>query len=108
MTPMASPAYQTRLPPHLLAACSQRFPASRCLHPWIRLPAFLLGCAVFICTAQFSAGADDGAPIIFTARDLAGKTPLAAEKNAPATVWLFLAHDCPICNGYSPEIARIV
>ncbi len=25
-----------------------------------------------------------------------------------ATVLLFIAHDCPICNSYAPEIARIV
>lgn len=44
----------------------------------------------------------------FAARDLAGTEHHASEKGAGATAWVFIAHDCPICNGYAPELARIV
>jgi hypothetical protein len=43
----------------------------------------------------------------FPVRDLAGKEHFAAESHAKATVWLFITHDCSICNSYAPEIARI-
>jgi peroxiredoxin len=28
-------------------------------------------------------------------------------QNRPATVIIFIAHDCPVCNGYAPEINRL-
>ena len=45
--------------------------------------------------------------ITFRATDLEGMTRLAAQPGAHATVWIFLTHDCPICNGYAPLINRL-
>ena len=34
--------------------------------------------------------------------------PAAIPASSPrATVWLFISTDCPICNGYQPEIERL-
>lgn len=37
-----------------------------------------------------------------------GSGPAAIPASSPrATVWLFISTDCPICNGYQPEIERL-
>src|SRR5262245_53328334 len=36
-----------------------------------------------------------------------GKFTLPAPEDGPATVLIFLGHECPISNSYSPEIARL-
>jgi len=46
-------------------------------------------------------------PLKFSALDTAGTTYPAAEPGARATVWVFIAHDCPICNGYAPLLGRL-
>jgi peroxiredoxin len=33
--------------------------------------------------------------------------PLALQADGKANVLIFYLHDCPICNGYAPEIARL-
>lgn len=44
----------------------------------------------------------------FTALDLAGKpVDPFAEKNAAATVLIFVSNDCPIANRYIPEMRRL-
>ena len=42
-----------------------------------------------------------------TLPDVSGKTTTVPDAHARATVLLFIAHDCPIANGYAPEIQRI-
>ncbi len=42
-----------------------------------------------------------------TLPDLSGKMRAVPDPHARATVLLFIAHDCPIANGYAPEIRRI-
>jgi hypothetical protein len=59
-------------------------------------------------TAGRASADENPAPVSLTVRDLAGAEHSAAESQAKATVWLFIAHDCPISNGYAPEIRRIV
>jgi thiol-disulfide isomerase/thioredoxin len=39
--------------------------------------------------------------------DLGGTSHALADGAAPATVWVFLSHDCPVCNAYAPELNRI-
>jgi peroxiredoxin len=46
-------------------------------------------------------------PVDFRVRDIDGSGLAAAERGARATVWVFIAHDCPICNAYAPELARL-
>jgi peroxiredoxin len=57
--------------------------------------------------AAVAQAADSAEQVAFGLRDIGGAEHSAAEKNAKATVWLFIAHDCPVCNSYAPEIARI-
>lgn len=40
--------------------------------------------------------------------DVTGHAHGLAEAGAKATVWIFISHDCPICNAYAPELNRIV
>jgi hypothetical protein len=54
-----------------------------------------------------SARCAEAAPIAFHAKDVSGRDCAAAEAGAAATVWIFLSHDCPICNAYAPELNRI-
>jgi peroxiredoxin len=51
--------------------------------------------------------AAEAGEVDFRARDVEGRSLTAAEAGARATVWVFIAHDCPICNAYSPELARL-
>lgn len=47
-------------------------------------------------------------PVVkFSARDTDGMAHSAAEPGARATVWVFIVHDCPICNGYAPLLGRL-
>jgi hypothetical protein len=39
--------------------------------------------------------------------DMEGRNHDASEPGASAIVWLFIAHDCPICNGYTPLVSRL-
>ena len=42
------------------------------------------------------------------ATSAAATPPAAIPASSPrATVWLFISTDCPICNGYQPEIERL-
>jgi peroxiredoxin len=52
-------------------------------------------------------GAAEPGVVDFRARDVDGRSLTAAEAGARATVWVFIAHDCPICNAYAPELARL-
>src|SRR5579862_6347732 len=47
-----------------------------------------------------------GQPIAVTALDGSPHRPLAEAKGKPVA-FVFIAHDCPICNAYAPELARI-
>jgi hypothetical protein len=49
------------------------------------------------------------APILSTLTDLQGQpaNPLASASNHKATVLLFVTTDCPISNGYAPEVQRL-
>src|SRR5579883_3335750 len=40
-------------------------------------------------------------------RDISGKTRRVPEPGKKATVLFFVAHDCPVSNGYAPEMNRI-
>jgi hypothetical protein len=72
------------------------------------LLALIAGCVLFSHAATNCPAAESTQPIVFTVRDTQGTEHFAAEKNAKVTVWLFIAHDCPISNSYAPEIARLV
>lgn len=70
--------------------------------------------AVALCFAQLAMGAEPtGAPLDKTApisvKDIWGVAiqPLA-ETGQKATVLFFVMHECPVANGYAPEIARIM
>ena len=39
--------------------------------------------------------------------DIGGTSHSLADGGATATVGVFLSHDCPICNAYTPELNRI-
>jgi len=40
-------------------------------------------------------------------RDILGAAHVLPEPGKRATVLIFIAHDCPICNSYAPEIGRL-
>ena len=40
-------------------------------------------------------------------RDIRGAEHVLPEPGKRATVLIFIAHDCPICNSYAPEIRRL-
>src|SRR5436305_889666 len=40
-------------------------------------------------------------------RDIRGAAHVLPEPTKRATVLIFIAHDCPICNSYAPEIGRL-
>jgi len=40
-------------------------------------------------------------------RDVRGASHVLPEPGKRATVLVFVAHDCPICNSYAPEIVRL-
>jgi len=42
-----------------------------------------------------------------TTRDIRGAAHTLPEPGKRATVLIFIAHDCPICNSYAPEIGRL-
>jgi hypothetical protein len=67
-----------------------------------------LAVGLIIGAAATPMAAGGSATLAFAARDVTGKEHPAAEKNARATVWLFIAHDCPISNSYAPDIGRIM
>lgn len=68
----------------------------------------VIGCTLVLSAGHPVAAAEAPPSLSFTVRDLSGASHRAAEKGAAATVWLFIAPDCPICNSYAPEIARII
>jgi thiol-disulfide isomerase/thioredoxin len=63
------------------------------------------GCAGAILLIGLRAA--EPARVDFQARDIDGRGLAPAEPGARATVWVFLAHDCPICNAYAPELIRL-
>ena len=70
--------------------------------------------ALVLCFAQLAAGAEPGgvpagkAPSI-SVKNLEGASvqPLS-DTGQKATVLFFVMHECPVANGYAPEIARIM
>ena len=69
--------------------------------------------ATGLCAARLATGAETPAlparpPAALVVRDVAGATvsPLA-DQGQKAVVFFFVLHDCPIANGYAPEIGRI-
>ena len=50
-----------------------------------------------------------GRPASIVVKDLAGATiqPLA-DSGQRATVFFFIMHECPVANGYAPEISRVM
>lgn len=63
-------------------------------------------CALVVGCAGSGQGAGVGAGT--TAASAATTPPAAIPASSPrATVWLFISTDCPICNGYQPEIERL-
>jgi len=75
-----------------------------------RLLAGLTGAALL--EIATTGATDDESPrdSVITLPDIHGEaaTPLACEGKTKAAVVIFTAVDCPIANGYAPEIARIV
>ncbi len=70
--------------------------------------ALLPASAVLVSADAAQGGATEpAAPLHFAARDVTGREHAATETGARATVWLFIAHDCPICNSYAPEVHRL-
>lgn len=57
---------------------------------------------------SFSFWRDTGSALEVRTVDGATIRPLAKSSKAKATCLFFIAHDCPIANGYAPEIGRIV
>lgn len=57
--------------------------------------------------AQVSVATGNTLDVGTTITDIAGKRYPLADKNQTATVLVFIAHDCPICNFYAPEINRL-
>ena len=53
-----------------------------------------------------SAGEKTSVPLALSDVDGAKVRPLESKTNK-ATVFIFIAHDCPIANGYAPEINRL-
>ncbi len=77
--------------------------------PWIYACALTVG----LCVARLAAGAEAGGlaakkSASISVNDLSGAsvTPLA-EAGQKATVLFFVMHECPVANGYAPEISRI-
>ena len=60
-------------------------------------------------TAGAAAAAPAPVPADIELKDVDGtaRRPLAAGGDAKAAVVFFLSHDCPISNGYAPEVNRI-
>src|SRR3954469_20352305 len=75
---------------------------------------WLLSTTIGACTtppsspAPFAAAPPTSAPAS-RVTDLEGRpaAPLATAADQRATVLLFITHDCPISNGYAPEIRRL-
>lgn len=73
-----------------------------------RRTAFLsaVGAASLIVGAQPTSGAEKPAEDAFT--DVAGQPHrLPGREECRALALIFVAHDCPMSNGYAPEIARL-
>ena len=63
-------------------------------------------CALVACCTGSGQGAVVGSGP--AAESAATMPPAAIPASSPrATVWLFISTDCPICNGYQPEIERL-
>lgn len=78
--------------------------------PWIYACAFAVG----LCFVDLAAGAEAGGSAAkksasISVNDLTGAkvTPLA-ETGQKATLLFFVMHECPVANGYAPEISRIM
>src|SRR5438128_1061080 len=71
-----------------------------------RIIAFVAGLLLFWSPAQTDTHA--AKPDSVVVKDVEGRSvrPLAG-KARKATLLFFIAHDCPISNGYAPEMARI-
>ena len=70
----------------------------------------LAACTVVVGCAGSGQGTGVGSgPAATSAATSAATTPPAAipASSPRATVWLFISTDCPICNGYQPEIERL-
>lgn len=78
------------------------------MHSFAQFRLFLVGCTLVLSSGHPVVAAEAPPSVTFTVRDLSGASHAAAENDAAATVWLFIAPDCPICNTYAPEIARII
>lgn len=77
--------------------------------PWLMNWLFVVFCLSGLVTRGASAdrSAAKGAPV--TVQNLAGENvqPLA-DAGQKATVLFFVMHECPVANGYAPEISRIM
>ena len=67
----------------------------------------LLGVSLFGAPPAAPGGAPGSALKPIVIHDLGDAARTIPDPNSRATVLLFIAHDCPVSNGYSPEMARI-
>jgi len=64
--------------------------------------------AILLCVPAACAAPGGSAPAASASPAPATVAPAAIPATMPrATVWLFISTDCPICNGYQPEIERL-
>ena len=83
--------------------------SSHRLLPWVMALALAVGLGRARPMESAEAqGASSGKAAAIAVQDLAGATvqPLA-DTTQKATVFFFVMHECPVANGYAPEISRI-
>jgi hypothetical protein len=76
----------------------------QCIRPWLRAVLLaVVGVALSGCAPQMIVCA----PVATTNLDGRAIDPLGALDDRRATVLLFITNDCPISNGFAPEIHRL-